>query len=79
MITLFIQVVESLNSLKDCVTLFCANVLCFQDVTLRETVSSGVAYVHEGLDPSDKTVVEQLYNSGAIQVICYSVLSFCEL
>lgn len=39
-----------------------------QDKTLKETLGQGVAYVHEGLSPSDHRLVEQLYDSGAIQV-----------
>lgn len=39
-----------------------------QDKTLRETLSQGVAYMHEGLSPGDKRLVESLFDSGAIQV-----------
>ncbi|XP_034244320.1 putative U5 small nuclear ribonucleoprotein 200 kDa helicase isoform X2 [Thrips palmi] len=39
-----------------------------QDKTLKETLGQGVAYVHEGLSPSDHRLVEQLFESGAIQV-----------
>ncbi|XP_049856999.1 putative U5 small nuclear ribonucleoprotein 200 kDa helicase [Schistocerca gregaria] len=39
-----------------------------QDKTLRETLSQGVAYIHEGLTPGDHRLVEQLFDSGAIQV-----------
>ncbi|KAE8751789.1 hypothetical protein FOCC_FOCC001638, partial [Frankliniella occidentalis] len=35
---------------------------------MKETLGQGVAYVHEGLSPSDHRLVEQLYDSGAIQV-----------
>ncbi|XP_008558910.1 U5 small nuclear ribonucleoprotein 200 kDa helicase [Microplitis demolitor] len=38
------------------------------DKTLRETLSQGVAYLHEGLSPDDRHLVEQLFDSGAIQV-----------
>ena len=37
--------------------------------TLVETASNGVAYLHEGLSEVEKKVVEQLYGSGAVQVI----------
>ena len=39
------------------------------DKTLRETVSQGVAYMHEGLSAGDRRLVESLYDSGAIQVV----------
>ena len=38
------------------------------DVTLRETVASGVAYYHEGTSPSDVRAVEELFKAGVIQV-----------
>lgn len=38
------------------------------DETLKETLSQGVAYIHEGLTPSDHRLVEQLFDSGAVQV-----------
>ncbi|KDR19736.1 putative U5 small nuclear ribonucleoprotein 200 kDa helicase [Zootermopsis nevadensis] len=38
------------------------------DKTLKETLSQGVAYIHEGLTPSDHRLVEQLFDSGAVQV-----------
>lgn len=41
--------------------------------TLKETVSYGVAYLHEGLSEGETKIVEQLFNSGAIQVI-YSLV-----
>jgi pre-mRNA-splicing helicase BRR2 len=40
----------------------------FVDKTLKETVASGVAYLHEGTAASDTRLVEQLFSSGAIQV-----------
>ncbi|XP_054164003.1 U5 small nuclear ribonucleoprotein 200 kDa helicase-like [Oppia nitens] len=46
------------------------------DVTLKETLSNGVAYLHEGLNQIDRRIVEQLFDSGAIQVIVVS-LSLC--
>lgn len=36
--------------------------------TLKETVGYGVAYLHEGLSETETKIVEQLFNSGAIQV-----------
>uniref|UniRef100_A0A914VRU7 SEC63 domain-containing protein n=1 Tax=Plectus sambesii TaxID=2011161 RepID=A0A914VRU7_9BILA len=50
-----------------------------QDKTLKETVASGVAYLHEGTSDGDKRLVEQLFSSGAIQLcvvsrpLCYSI------
>lgn len=38
------------------------------DKTLKETLPQGVAYLHEGLTPSDHHLVEQLFDSGAVQV-----------
>jgi pre-mRNA-splicing helicase BRR2 len=38
------------------------------DKTLKETVSQGVAYIHEGLTASDRRIVEELFDSGAVQV-----------
>ncbi|KAK6638558.1 DEIH-box ATPase [Polyplax serrata] len=38
------------------------------DKTLKETLTQGVAYIHEGLTPGDHRLVEQLFDSGAIQV-----------
>lgn len=42
------------------------------DKTLKETVSYGVAYLHEGLSDGETKIVEQLFNSGAIQVVVVS-------
>lgn len=39
-----------------------------EDKTLKETLSQGLAYIHEGLSQSDHRLVEQLFDSGAIQV-----------
>nr|KAG5691791.1 hypothetical protein BaRGS_003187 [Batillaria attramentaria] len=39
------------------------------DLTLRETLASGVGYLHEGLSEAERRLVEQLFNTGAIQVI----------
>lgn len=38
------------------------------DKTLKETVSQGVAYIHEGLSASDRRLVEELFDAKAIQV-----------
>lgn len=38
------------------------------DKTLKETLSQGVAYIHEGLTPSDRRMVEELFDSGAVQI-----------
>ena len=38
------------------------------DVTLRETVSSGVGFYHEGTSPSDIKIVDELFMAGVIQV-----------
>ncbi|XP_067656314.1 U5 small nuclear ribonucleoprotein 200 kDa helicase-like isoform X1 [Haliotis asinina] len=42
------------------------------DKTLKETLTNGVAYLHEGLNEIERKVVEQLFNSGAIQVVVAS-------
>ncbi|XP_017773161.1 PREDICTED: putative U5 small nuclear ribonucleoprotein 200 kDa helicase [Nicrophorus vespilloides] len=55
------------------------------DKTLKETLSQGVAYMHEGLTPSDHRLVEQLFDSGAVQVavvtrdLCWGVNIFAHL
>ncbi|XP_044756152.1 putative U5 small nuclear ribonucleoprotein 200 kDa helicase [Coccinella septempunctata] len=55
------------------------------DKTLRETLSQGVAYMHEGLSASDLRLVEQLFDSGAVQVavitrdLCWTVNIFAHL
>ncbi|KAL9705268.1 hypothetical protein quinque_008786 [Culex quinquefasciatus] len=36
--------------------------------TLKETLSQGVAYIREGLTESDHHIVEQLFDSGAVQI-----------
>lgn len=38
------------------------------DKTLKETLSQGVAYIHEGLTALDRRMVEQLFESGAVQI-----------
>uniref|UniRef100_A0A8C2KRI5 Activating signal cointegrator 1 complex subunit 3 n=1 Tax=Cyprinus carpio TaxID=7962 RepID=A0A8C2KRI5_CYPCA len=42
------------------------------DVTLKETLSNGVGYLHEGLSPTERRIVEHLFTSGAIQVMVAS-------
>lgn len=38
------------------------------DKTLRETLGQGVAYIHEGLTALDRRMVEQLFESRAVQI-----------
>jgi pre-mRNA-splicing helicase BRR2 len=45
--------------------------LC-SDSVLREALANGVAYLHEGLKPQDRAIVEQLFSKEAIQVIVAS-------
>lgn len=40
--------------------------------TLKETLSNGVAYLHEGLNETERKVVDQLFTTGAVQVIVSS-------
>ena len=42
------------------------------DKTLRETLCQGVGYIHEGLTKTDRTIVESLFDSGAIQAVIIS-------
>nr|XP_022917935.1 putative U5 small nuclear ribonucleoprotein 200 kDa helicase isoform X2 [Onthophagus taurus] len=55
------------------------------DKTLKETLSQGVAYMHEGLTASDLRLVEQLFDSGAVQIavvtrdLCWAVNIFAYL
>jgi pre-mRNA-splicing helicase BRR2 len=42
------------------------------DRSLAETLSYGIAYFHEGLSHKDKTIVQQLYESGAVQILVAS-------
>ena len=42
------------------------------DKTLRETLSNGVAYLHEGLSDLERKIVESLFTSGAVQVVVVS-------
>ena len=41
--------------------------------TLVETLSNGVAYLHEGLSEIERKAVEQVYSSGAVQVSSIAV------
>ncbi|KAE8223116.1 hypothetical protein CF319_g3803 [Tilletia indica] len=43
-----------------------------EDRGLKEVLEHGIAYYHNGLSRSDKTIVERLYNAGAIQVVVAS-------
>uniref|UniRef100_A0A6Q2XC58 U5 small nuclear ribonucleoprotein 200 kDa helicase n=1 Tax=Esox lucius TaxID=8010 RepID=A0A6Q2XC58_ESOLU len=42
------------------------------DGTLKETLANGVGYLHEGLSTTERRIVEQLFNSGAVQVVVAS-------
>lgn len=42
------------------------------DKTLKETLSNGVGYLHEGLGDIEKKAVETLFSSGAVQVLVAS-------
>uniref|UniRef100_A0A672JN97 Activating signal cointegrator 1 complex subunit 3 n=1 Tax=Salarias fasciatus TaxID=181472 RepID=A0A672JN97_SALFA len=42
------------------------------DPTLKETLANGVGYLHEGLSTTERKIVEQLFNSGAVQVVVSS-------
>ncbi|CAC5400832.1 SNRNP200 [Mytilus coruscus] len=42
------------------------------DKTLKETLSNGVGYLHEGLADIERKAVEHLFSSGAIQVVVSS-------
>ncbi|KAI1727001.1 sec63 brl domain-containing protein [Ditylenchus destructor] len=50
-----------------------------EDVSLKETVSRGVGFIHEGTSAQDMECVQELFNCGAIQVcvvphtMCYQV------
>lgn len=47
-----------------------------EDQTLKQTILHGIAYLHEGLNDQDRSIVEKLYNIGAIQIciVSYSML-----
>jgi pre-mRNA-splicing helicase BRR2 len=40
--------------------------------TLKETLTYGVAFLHEGLSDTEVKIVEQLFVSGAVQVVVVS-------
>ena len=40
--------------------------------TLKETIANGVAYLHEGLSEGERSLVGQLFTSGAVQVVVVS-------
>eukprot|EP00061_Rhincodon_typus_P019091 g48546.t1 len=42
------------------------------DNTLKETLANGVGYLHEGLNLAERRIVEQLFRSGAVQVVVAS-------
>ncbi|VDN59866.1 unnamed protein product [Dracunculus medinensis] len=52
------------------------------DKTLKETLACGVGFLHEGTTAKDMTIVEQLFQSGAVQVcivprsMCYQISMF---
>ena len=53
--------------------IFPTNLISFSFLqTLIETLSNGVAYLHEGLSELERKVVEQLFTSGAIQLLVVS-------
>lgn len=39
---------------------------------MRETLLTGIGYLHEGLSSSDRFIVEQLFGTGAIQLVVVS-------
>uniref|UniRef100_T1KEB6 Helicase ATP-binding domain-containing protein n=1 Tax=Tetranychus urticae TaxID=32264 RepID=T1KEB6_TETUR len=42
------------------------------DSTLKETIVNGVAYLHEGTSKTDRRIVEQLFDLGAVQIVVIS-------
>ena len=46
-----------------------------QEKTLKETLTYGVGYLHEGLTEMEIKVVEQLFSSGAVQVLNFFLLN----
>ena len=49
-----------------------SNGVCFSLQTLKETLSNGVAYLHEGLSELERRLVEHLFARGDVQVIVVS-------
>lgn len=43
------------------------------DSTLKETLLNGVGYLHEGLSPMERRLVEQLFSSGREQALKHRV------
>ena len=39
---------------------------------MKETLTNGIAYLHEGLSDIEQRLVEQLFTSGAVQVVVVS-------
>jgi Superfamily II helicase len=46
------------------------------DRSLADTLKHGIGYYHEALNKQDKVIVERLFQSGAIQVLVASKVSF---
>lgn len=42
------------------------------DPTLKETISNGVAYLHEGTSSKDRKIIETIFEAGAIQIVVIS-------
>lgn len=40
-----------------------------KDLKLREAVSNGIAFFYHGMHPSDRNIIEKLYEAGALSVI----------
>ena len=43
-----------------------------KDIALQRTLEHGIAYLHSGTTASESSIIEQLFNSGAIQVLITS-------
>jgi pre-mRNA-splicing helicase BRR2 len=39
---------------------------------LKQTISHGIAFLHEGLNPKDRSIIEQLFKSNALQICIIS-------
>jgi pre-mRNA-splicing helicase BRR2 len=56
-----------------------------EETTLKHCLRYGVGYIHDGLNRYEKTIVQQLFSEGAIQVlvvthnVCWEVNLFCHL
>ena len=56
-----------------------------EETTLKHCLRYGVGYIHDGLSRYEKTIVQQLFKEGAIQVlilthnVCWEVNLFCHL